>query len=60
MSGDYFTHNDRQQPILQHLKWTEDGELSEIDKNKILSLLNTSGLEHEYNERWRTGSPMQG
>tara|TARA_B100001113_G_scaffold14173_1_gene10864 strand:- start:421 stop:582 length:162 start_codon:yes stop_codon:yes gene_type:complete len=53
MSGDYFTHNDRQQPILQHLKWTEDGELSEIDKNKILSLLNA-------NERWRTGSPMQG
>jgi len=60
MSGDYFTHNDRQQPILQHLKWTEDGELSEIDKIKILSLLNTSGLEQNYNERWRTGSPMQG
>ena len=45
MSGDYFTHNDRQEPILQHLKWTEDGELSEIDKIKILSILNTSGLE---------------
>ena len=60
MSGDYFTHNDRQEPILQHLKWTEDGELSEIDKTKILSHLNTNGLEQDYNERWRTGSPMQG
>ena len=60
MSGDYFTHNDRQEPILQHLKWTEDGELSEIDKTKILALLNTNGLEQDYNERWRTGSPMQG
>ena len=60
MSGDYFTHNSKQPPIVQHLKWTEDGELSEIDKTKILSLLNTNGLEQDYNERWRTGSPMQG
>ena len=60
MTGDYFTHNDRQPPIVQHLKWTEDGELSEVDKSKILSILNTSGLEVEYNLRWRTGSPMQG
>ena len=63
MSGDYFTHNSRQPPIVQHLKWTEDGELSDIDKNKILAILNTHGLEIEHKDRnngWRTGSPMQG
>jgi len=58
MSGDYFTHNDRQ-PMVQHLKWTKDGELSPIDKTRILSVLNTNEYE-DVNLRWRTGSPMQG
>ena len=51
MSGDYFTHNSNQPPIVQHLKWTEDGELSDIDKNKILAILNTHGLEIEHKDR---------
>ena len=41
MSGDYFTHNDRQPCISNYsaLKWTEDGELSALDMDRILELL---------------------
>ena len=41
MSGDYFTHNTRQPCISNYsaLKWTEDGELSELDMDRILELL---------------------
>ena len=41
MSGDYFTHNDRQ-PCISNtsaLKWTEDGELSALDMSRILEAL---------------------
>ena len=42
MSGDYFTHNSRQPCISNYsaLKWTEDGELSALDMDRILGLLN--------------------
>ena len=41
MSGDYFTHNSRQPCISNYsaLKWTEDGELSALDMDRILELL---------------------
>ena len=41
MSGDYFTHNDRQ-PCISNtsaLKWDSTGELSPLDMNRILGLL---------------------
>ena len=41
MSGDYFTHNSRQ-PCISNtsaLKWTKDGELSALDMDRILELL---------------------
>ena len=43
MSGDYFTHNNRQPCISNYsaLKWTEDGELSALDMDRILELLET-------------------
>ena len=50
MSGDYFTHNDRQPCISNYsaLKWTEDGELSELDMERILELLeNVQLIEQE-------------
>tara|TARA_X000001036_G_scaffold1845_1_gene1579 strand:- start:1359 stop:1544 length:186 start_codon:yes stop_codon:yes gene_type:complete len=60
MSGDYFTHNDRQ-PAISHfatLKWTEDGELSTPDMKRVLELLeNVKPIE--VNARYRNGSPMQ-
>ena len=65
MSGDYFTHNDRQPCISTYstLKWESTGELSELDMNKILGLLENAqpnvtemGMS---NPRWKTGSPMQ-
>lgn len=42
MSGDYFTHNDRQPCISNYsaLKWDSTGELSELDMDRILGLLN--------------------
>ena len=41
MSGDYFTHNDRQPCISTYstLKWDSTGELSSLDMNRILGLL---------------------
>lgn len=41
MSGDYFTHNDRQPCIsnTSSLKWESTGELSSLDMNRILELL---------------------
>ena len=41
MSGDYFTHNDRQPCISNYsaLKWDSTGELSSLDMNRILGLL---------------------
>ena len=39
MSGDYFTHNDRQTKSYSTLKWTEDGELSSLDMSRILEAL---------------------
>ena len=42
MSGDYFTHNDRQtkfRPMYSTLKWTEDGELSPLDMSRIIEAL---------------------
>ena len=65
MSGDYFTHNDRQPCISTYstLKWESTGELSELDMNKILGLLENAqpnvtemGMS---NPRWKTGSAMQ-
>ena len=42
MSGDYFTHNDRQPCISTYstLKWDNTGELSALDMDRILGLLN--------------------
>jgi len=65
MSGDFFTHNDRQPCISTYstLKWDSTGELSELDMDKILGLLEKAepnvtemGMS---NPRWKTGSPMQ-
>ena len=65
MSGDFFTHNDRQPCISNYstLKWESTGELSELDMNKILGLLENAqpnvtqmGMS---NPRWKTGSAMQ-
>ena len=65
MSGDFFTHNDRQPCISTYstLKWESTGELSELDMNKILGLLENAqpnvtemGMS---NPRWKTGSAMQ-
>ena len=65
MSGDYFTHNDRQPCISTYstLKWESTGELSELDMNKILGLLedvqpNVTEMGMS-NPRWKTGSAMQ-
>ena len=65
MSGDYFTHNDRQPCISTYstLKWDSTGELSDLDMDKILGLLekvepNVTEMGMS-NPRWKTGSPMQ-
>ena len=49
MSGDYFTHNTRQPCISNYsaLKWTEDGELSELDMDRILELLENAKPSEE-------------
>ena len=50
MSGDYFTHNDRQPCISNYsaLKWDSTGELSELDMERILELLeNVQPIEQE-------------
>ena len=41
MSGDFFTHNDRQPCISTYstLKWESSGELSALDMDRILELL---------------------
>ena len=77
MSGDFFTHNDRQPCISTYstLKWESTGELSALDMDKILGLLENaqpsnsevidSFCQNEMTEmgksnpRWKTGSPMQ-
>ena len=65
MSGDYFTHNSRQPCISTYstLKWESTGELSELDMNKILGLLEKAQPEVTQmgmsNPRWKTGSVMQ-
>ena len=68
MSGDYFTHNDRQPCISTYstLKWDSTGELSALDMDKILGLLeNVQPSQNEMTEmgksnpRWKNGSPMQ-
>ena len=65
MSGDFFTHNDRQPCISTYstLKWESSGELSDLDMDKILGLLEKAepnvtemGMS---NPRWKTGSAMQ-
>ena len=65
MSGDYFTHNSRQPCISTYstLKWESSGELSALDMDKILGLLENAqpnvtemGMS---NPRWKTGSAMQ-
>ena len=50
MSGYYFTHNDRQPCISNYaaLKWDSSGELSELDMERILKLLeNVQPIEEE-------------
>ena len=65
MSGDYFTHNDRQPCISTYstLKWESTGELSELDMDRILGLLENAQSEVTQmgmsNPRWKTGSVMQ-
>ena len=65
MSGDFFTHNDRQPCISTYstLKWESSGELSDLDMDKILGLLEKAepnvtemGMS---NPRRKTGSAMQ-
>ena len=68
MSGDFFTHNDRQPCISNYsaLKWDSTGELSELDMDRILQLLdrvepNQDNMTEmgKSNPRWKTGSVMQ-
>ncbi len=59
MSGDYFTHNDRQPMHSTTLKWTEDGELSPLDMDRVLTLLTDQTQMGQSNPRWKNGSPMQ-
>ena len=68
MSGDFFTHNDRQPCISTYstLKWESTGELSALDMDKILGLLEKSQPNQnemtemgKSNPRWKTGSVMQ-
>tara|TARA_B100000287_G_scaffold149871_1_gene141593 strand:+ start:1423 stop:1617 length:195 start_codon:yes stop_codon:yes gene_type:complete len=63
MSGDYFTHNDRQPCISTYstLKWEITGELSEFDMNRILASLKEKDVTQmgQSNPGWRTNSPMQ-
>ena len=65
MSGDYFTHNDRQPCISTYstLKWESTGELSALDMDKILGLLENAQPEVTQmgmsNPRWKNGSVMQ-
>ena len=65
MSGDYFTHNDRQPTITTYstLKWESTGELSDLDMNRILGLLENVKPEVTQmgytNPRWKNGSAMQ-
>ena len=65
MSGDFFTHNHRQPCISTYstLKWESSGELSDLDMDKILGLLekvepNVTEMGMS-NPRWKTGSAMQ-
>ena len=60
MSGDYFTHNDRQPCVSNYsaLKWTENGELSALDMERVLELLEKV-KPIDVNARYRTGSAMQ-
>ena len=49
MSGDYFTHNDSQ-PCISNtsaLKWDSTGELSSLDMNRILGLLQNHNQPEE-------------
>ena len=68
MSGDFFSHNDRQPCISTYstLKWDSTGELSELDMDRILGLLERNQPDQNNmtemgrsNPRWKTGSPMQ-
>ena len=65
MSGDYFTHNDRQPCISNYsaLKWDSTGELSSLDMDRILGLLENVQPEVTQmgmsNPRWKNGSAMQ-
>ncbi len=65
MSGDFFTHNDRQPCISTYstLKWDSTGELSELDMDRILGLLEKAQPEVTQmgmsNPRWKNGSVMQ-
>ena len=68
MSGDFFTHNDRQPCISTYstLKWESTGELSALDMDKILGLLEKAQPSQnemtemgKSNPRWKTGSVMQ-
>ena len=49
MSGDFFTHNDRQPCISTYstLKWDSTGELSELDMDRILDALENVEKEEE-------------
>ena len=68
MSGDFFTHNDRQPCISTYstLKWDSTGELSALDMDKVLDLLENVQPNQDHmtemgrsNPRWKNGSPMQ-
>ena len=52
--------------MLQTLKWSEDGELSQLDMTRILESLEHQAPTQDYmtemgrsNPRWKNGSPMQ-
>ena len=49
MSGDFFTHNSRQPCISTYstLKWDSTGELSELDMDRILELLDKAKPDEE-------------
>ena len=47
MSGDYFTHNDRQTESYSTLKWTDDGELTTLDMSRIQEALQSHEEKQE-------------
>ncbi len=62
----YNMWNPTHRKMLQTLKWSENGELSQLDMARILDALDNKRLLEcdvtqmgQSNPNWRNGSPMQ-